>query len=133
MLPVQTAKARAYAAFTVIRPLVLSAAAVAGGAFGAYQLWNEPWHHNALVWIVAWTVALFGVVGLYKEVTYRVRLHRWLQKEDPEEVWDEEPELREMVQWLPPWYRQRFLARRQAVRSWTGKRSRPPGRSTNRS
>lgn len=109
-------------AYLTVRPLVMAAYGVAGTALFLHQISIEPLHHNTFVWVVGLVLAVAGWSGLYRGVSDRVHLIRWIRLEDPGVAMDHEPEVRRRVHRLPKRHQERFYARRKQVKRAAGGR-----------
>ncbi|MBW3583686.1 MAG: hypothetical protein KY455_11360 [Euryarchaeota archaeon] len=109
-------------AYLTVRPLVMAASGVAGTALFLHQISIEPLHHNTFVWVVGLVLAGVGWSGLYRGVSDRVHLIRWIHLEDPGLALDREPEIRRRVHRLPKRHQERFYAHRKQVKRAAGGR-----------
>jgi hypothetical protein len=101
----------------VVRPLWLAGLGYGGAWLVVVQLRQEVWHHNMPVWAAGLFIAGWGVVGLYKEVSRRVAVRRWLKEESVHKVLDEAPRIRKMVDALPPWYLPKYLTKKREAKA----------------
>ncbi|MFA5860065.1 MAG: DUF63 family protein [Candidatus Thermoplasmatota archaeon] len=89
-------------------------------------------HHGAVVWLVGLVAVGYAVVGLYKEVSNRVKLHRWLAlaANDPEEALKQAESIQRFSRMLPPWLLRSFHETRGELRRGGHRNERGPSVET---
>lgn len=109
-------------AWIILRPFALPFVALGGLYIAIEELKQSPVHHNTTIWVLGLGIAGLALAGCYKEIRNRILFRRWMETDDPAELQMRLPDVKKAVPSLPPWYRSRYVAKKQELEQLPSKR-----------